>query len=100
MDYSRQELVIGKEAQNKLGKRRIVLVGLGALGSRVAELLVRTGVGKLVIIDRDIVDKSNLNRQVLYNEKDVNKLKAIAAKNKLEEINPEINIKEYAEDLD
>jgi molybdopterin/thiamine biosynthesis adenylyltransferase len=80
MDYSRQELVIGKKAQKKLEKSKVVIIGVGALGSLTSELLVRSGVKNLVLYDRDFVELSNLQRQHLFNLKDVGKPKVKAAK--------------------
>src|SRR3989344_2567536 len=101
MRYTRQEIFseIGKDGQNKLGKSSVVIVGLGALGSVSAELLARAGIGKLILIDRDIVELSNLQRQSLYDEGDIGKPKALAAKEKLNKINSEVEIDFYVEDL-
>lgn len=99
MRYHRQELLIGKENQKLLGKAKIAIVGLGATGSRTAELLARSGIGNIILIDRDIVELSNLQRQTLYEEKDVNLPKAIALKNHLVKINSEIRIDSYVTDL-
>ena len=70
--YSRQILFqpIGKDGQRKLLKSRAVIVGMGALGTVIANHLVRSGVGYVRIIDRDLVELSNLQRQTLYNEED------------------------------
>jgi sulfur carrier protein ThiS adenylyltransferase len=94
--YSRQVLFpgIGKEGQEKIGRKHVLLIGAGALGSGNAEVLVRAGVGKLTIIDRDYVEASNLQRQQLYTEEDVvDKLpKAAAAKKRLIAINSSVEI--------
>ncbi|SDI19899.1 ThiF family adenylyltransferase [Alteribacillus bidgolensis] len=94
--YSRQELFygIGKTGQQLLNTKHAVIVGAGALGSSAAETLVRAGVGKITIIDRDFVEYSNLNRQQLYTEQDarVKLPKAEAAKNRLQAINTETEI--------
>ncbi|MGD6818868.1 ThiF family adenylyltransferase [Metabacillus sp. 84] len=95
--YSRQTLFFpnGEEDQKKLSSKHAVLIGCGALGSGIAETLVRAGIGKLTIIDRDYVDESNLQRQQLFTEEDVRKQlpKAEAAKSRLQQINhlPEIS---------
>lgn len=92
--YSRQILYspIGKSGQEKLLNARILLVGCGALGASHAEILARAGVGFLRIVDRDFVEFSNLQRQTLYSESDaVERLpKAVAARNRIREINSEI----------
>lgn len=87
--YSRQTPLeeIGVEGQEKLAEKSVAIVGLGALGSVSAELLARAGVGKLLLIDRDVVEESNLPRQFLYAEEDIGKSKAQAAKQRLEKIN-------------
>ena len=92
MRYSRQELYLGKGSQEELKKKHVVIVGIGALGSVAAELLTRAGIGKLTLIDRDIVELHNLQRQSLYEEADVGKAKALAAKKHLERINKEVQI--------
>jgi molybdopterin-synthase adenylyltransferase len=91
MKYHRQELVIGKEAQQLLKKSKVTIVGLGALGTVVANLLARAGIN-LILIDRDIIEENNLQRQILYTEADLNKSKALTAKNKLKLINKEIKL--------
>ena len=101
MRYSRQEIFpeIGKSGQNKLIKSTVAIVGLGALGSVSSELLARAGIGNLVLIDRDIVELTNLQRQSLYDENDIGKPKAAAAKEKLNKTNSEINVEIHADDL-
>ncbi|HZG70003.1 MAG TPA: ThiF family adenylyltransferase [Chondromyces sp.] len=94
--YSRQERFtpIGKEGQQKLGRKHVLLIGAGALGTGNAEALVRAGVGELTIVDRDYVEVSNLQRQQLYSEEDARlKLpKSIAAKNRLQAINSAVKV--------
>ncbi|HWL06778.1 MAG TPA: ThiF family adenylyltransferase, partial [Planctomicrobium sp.] len=84
--YRKQTLFsgLGETGQERLCRSTAVLIGCGALGSVIAESLVRAGVGTLRLIDRDFVELSNLQRQVLYDEQDVaDRLpKAIAATNK------------------
>ena len=60
--YSRQEKILGKEKQKKLSKSTVAIVGLGAIGSSSAELLTRSGVNNLILIDRDYIEESNLQR--------------------------------------
>ena len=101
MRYIRQEIFaeIGKKGQQELGKSAVAVIGLGALGSAAAELLARAGIGKLILIDRDIIELSNLQRQSLYDESDIGKPKALAAKEKLNNINSEVNVDILADDL-
>lgn len=101
--YSRQILFreIGKNGQEKLLNSRVLLVGCGALGASHAEILARAGIGFLRIVDRDFVEFTNLQRQTLYSESDaLNRLpKAIAAKNRLAEINSEIEVEAIVADV-
>src|SRR5262245_48901167 len=94
--YQRQVLLpfMGEEGQQRLAQARILLVGCGALGTVLAEQLVRAGVGRLTIVDRDLVEFSNLQRQVLFDESDAqsNLPKAIAAANRLRKINSSVTI--------
>ncbi|MBI4439507.1 ThiF family adenylyltransferase [Candidatus Woesearchaeota archaeon] len=99
MDFSRQELYLGKKKQARLGKAKLTIAGAGALGSVSAELLCRAGIGSLTIIDRDFVEASNLQRQVLYDKSDIGKWKAEAAAEKLGRINPECKIIPIVDDL-
>jgi molybdopterin/thiamine biosynthesis adenylyltransferase len=95
--YSRQVLFpgIGKEGQEKISGKHVLIIGAGALGSGSAEILVRAGVGKITIVDRDYVEASNLQRQQLYTEEDVaEKLpKAAAAEKRLKAINSDVIIR-------
>jgi adenylyltransferase/sulfurtransferase len=101
--YSRQILFspIGKNGQEKLLSSRVLLVGCGALGAAHAEILARAGVGFLRIVDRDFVETTNLQRQTLFSEADaLNRLpKAIAAKNRIAEINSEIEVEAIVADV-
>ncbi len=101
--YSRQLLFpgIGAEGQRKLGASRIAIVGCGATGSALSSLLARAGVGYLRIIDRDYIEPSNLQRQVLFDECDAadSLPKAIAAARKLQQINSTVAVEPHVEDL-
>jgi molybdopterin/thiamine biosynthesis adenylyltransferase len=101
--YSRQILFreIGAGGQEKLLKSRVLLVGCGALGASHAEILARAGVGFLRVVDRDFVEFTNLQRQTLYSESDAKERlpKAIAAKNRLAEINSEIEVEAIVADV-
>lgn len=92
---------LGEEGQQRLADSRALVIGCGALGSVIANTLVRAGVGYVRIVDRDYVELSNLQRQVLYDELDVaNSLpKAVAAAAKLRLINSEVTIDEYVLDV-
>ncbi len=101
--YSRQILFppIGEAGQAQLAKTRIALVGCGATGSALASLLSRAGIGYLRLIDRDYVEPSNLQRQVLFDEADAaaSLPKAIAAARKIAAFNSEIAVDPHADDL-
>ena len=84
---------IDVDGQEKIKKSKVLLVGLGGLGSPVSIYLAAAGVGDLVIVDFDKVDLSNLQRQILHKTKDINRLKIDSAKEHLLELNPEINIR-------
>ncbi len=101
--YSRQILFsgIGEAGQEKLLESSAVLVGCGALGTVAAGLLVRAGVGRLRIIDRDFVEPSNLQRQTLFEEADAREAmpKAAAAERRLRAINSGVQVEGIVADL-
>lgn len=101
--YSRQMLFapIGEEGQRKLHGARVAVVGLGALGTVLANHMVRGGVGFIRIIDRDFVERSNLQRQMLYDEQDAlqSAPKAIAAARRLAAANSEVVIEPHVADV-
>ena len=101
--YSRQILFnrIRKSGQEKLLNSRVLLVGCGALGASHAEILARAGIGFLRIVDRDFVEFSNLQRQTLFSENDAKERlpKAVAAKNRIKEINSEIEVEAIIADV-
>jgi adenylyltransferase/sulfurtransferase len=99
--YSRQTILpeIGIEGQKRLGDTRCLVVGCGALGSMSSEHLVRAGVGHITIIDRDIVELENLQRQILFSESDIGITKATAAQEHLKAINSTIEIEGLVQDL-
>ena len=101
--YSRQELCtfIGSEGQVLIRRKHVLIIGAGALGSASAEMLVRSGIGKLTIIDRDYVEWSNLQRQQLYSEDDAQLAlpKTIAARNRLSQINSNVQINAVVMDV-
>lgn len=101
--YSRQTLFapIGKEGQNRLGQSRVAIVGMGALGSVLANHMVRAGAGYVRLIDRDFVEPSNLQRQMLYDEEDaqLSSPKAAAGADRLRRINSAVTIEPVVTDL-
>ncbi len=98
MKYDRHRLFLGDKKQKMLEKSTAAVVGLGALGGTAANLLARSGVN-LIVVDRDVVDESNLQRQTLFDEKDVGEMKAEAAEKKLSQINSRIKIKSYSVEI-
>jgi len=100
--YARQIALadVGAEGQAKLGRARMLIVGLGGLGCPAALFLATGGVGKLVLNDFDRVDETNLPRQILYGLSDVGQLKVEAAKARLHALNPEVEIVCLPERLD
>ena len=104
MRYSRQMLFkpIGDEGQERLKNAHVVVVGCGALGSPLSETLVRAGVGRLTIADRDYVEMSNLQRQQLFTEQDaLNGVpKVIAAARRLKEIRQDCEIRTVLDHVD
>jgi bacteriocin biosynthesis cyclodehydratase domain-containing protein len=101
--YSRQILFrgIGELGQERLMASSVVVVGCGAIGAAAANLLVRAGVGRIRIIDRDFVEPSNLQRQVLFDETDASEAlpKAVAAERKLRSINSGVSVEGIVADV-
>lgn len=101
--YSRQILFpgIGETGQEKLAEARVALVGVGATGAAAAGLLARAGVGTLTLIDRDFVEESNLQRQVLFDEADARESlpKAEAARRKIPLFNSDVSVRAHVADL-
>jgi len=92
--YDRQMMIdgFGVEGQEKLKKAKVFIAGAGGLGSPISIYLAVAGVGHIRIIDRDVVDLSNLNRQILHWGKDVGRAKAESAGDKLRGLNPDIKV--------
>jgi sulfur-carrier protein adenylyltransferase/sulfurtransferase len=100
--YSRHLLVpeVGEQGQLKLLDAHVLLVGAGGLGSPAAYYLAAAGVGTIGIIDADVVDESNLQRQILHNTKRIGQLKAESARETIEALNPDVKVITYIERLD
>lgn len=101
--YSRQILFapIGTQGQRRLAERSVSIIGMGALGTVLANHMVRAGVGKVRIVDRDYVERSNLQRQMLYDEEDADLAlpKVIASERKLKRINSSVSIEAIMADV-
>jgi len=100
--YSRHVLVpeVGEAGQFKLLDSKVLLIGAGGLGSPSAYYLAAAGVGTLGIIDADVVEESNLQRQILHNTSRIGQYKAESAKQTLEQLNPDVKVVTYLERLD
>ena len=92
--YSRQIMLeeIGYEGQLKLKSARVCVVGIGGLGNPIATRLVAMGIGKIRIVDRDVIELSNLHRQTMYDESDIGQVKVESAAKKLKKMNPDVEI--------
>ena len=101
--YARQRIlpVIGHDGQEKIQQGRVAILGIGALGTHVADALARAGVGFIRLVDRDVPELSNLQRQVLFDTADIQNgiPKAAAAAERLEAVNPEIQIEPVVTDI-
>ena len=100
--YSRQIVLknVGLSGQKKISLSKVFIVGAGGLGSPIADLLCRAGVGEIGIIDHDKVSLSNLNRQTLFNSRDINKYKVQVLKQKLKKINPLVKVNIFKKKID
>ena len=95
--YNRQIILpeIGEEGQDKLSRAKVLIVGVGGLGSPIALYLAGAGVGTIGLVDDDAVSATNLQRQVLYTEEEVGQSKALRAKARLESLNSSIRVNAY-----
>ena len=100
--YSRQIVLknVGLTGQKKISLSKVFIVGAGGLGSPIADLLCRAGIGEIGIIDYDKVSLSNLNRQTLYNSTDINKYKVQVLKQKLKKVNPLVKVNIFKKKID
>jgi molybdopterin/thiamine biosynthesis adenylyltransferase len=95
--YSRHILLqdVGVEGQEKISNGKVLVVGAGGLGAPVAFYLAAAGVGTIGIIDGDVVDLSNLQRQIIHFTSDVGKAKVVSAKEKINQLNPDVHVVTY-----
>lgn len=98
--YDRQIRLFGVEGQKKLLESKVFIAGAGGLGSPISIYLAAAGVGNIVLVDRDVVELSNLNRQILHWEKDVGTSKVLSAQEKLKGMNSDISVEAIPETLD
>lgn len=92
---SRTELLIGKENIQKLSKAKIIVYGIGGVGSFTVEGLVRAGVENIILVDNDMIAPSNLNRQIHATISNIGKLKVDCMKERILSINPKVNVETY-----
>ncbi|MBQ5905608.1 MAG: ThiF family adenylyltransferase, partial [Clostridia bacterium] len=93
--FSRTEMLIGKNALATLKKSRVAVFGAGGVGGYVIEALARSGVGAIDIIDNDTVSESNINRQIIALRSTIGLLKTEVVKKRVEDINPECKVTVY-----
>ena len=99
--YARQTVLpeVGSDGQARLAKASVLVVGAGGLGCPVLQYLAGAGVGRLIVVDHDRVEETNLHRQPLYTMADIGQLKAAVAGTALQRFNPEISVEDVAERL-
>ncbi|MGB1199242.1 MAG: HesA/MoeB/ThiF family protein [Thalassotalea sp.] len=90
---------IGEAGQVTIKNAHVLIVGMGGLGCAAAQYLASAGIGKLTLIDNDNVERSNLQRQILYTDADIRSAKVVAAKNKLTLINPQLKITTFEQSV-
>ncbi len=99
--YSRHILLpeVGGKGQKKIAKSRMLIVGAGGLGSPAALYLAAAGVGTIGLIDSDVADLSNLQRQILHHTPDLGRPKVVSGKEKIQALNPDVNVVTYEDRL-
>ena len=96
MDFlDRTKLLLGDEAMQKLASSYVAIFGIGGVGGYACEALARSGVGHIDIIDRDVVDVSNINRQIIALHSNIGQPKVSVMKSRMQDINPEISVEAY-----
>lgn len=95
--FSRTEALIGKEGIKKLQKAKVAIFGIGGVGSFVVEGLARSGVGKFILVDKDTIDITNLNRQIIATRKTIGESKVEVAKQRILAINPKAEVEIHQE---
>ena len=90
--YQRTEQILGKENLEILQKANLCIIGIGGVGSYTIEALARTGIGNITIIDKDIIDATNINRQLIATKNNIGNIKVEEAKIRIQQINPNVNV--------
>ena len=93
--FSRTEMLLGKEAVDKLSEKKVAIFGVGGVGGYVCEALVRTGIGHFVLVDNDKVSLTNLNRQIIALHSTIGRYKVDVMKERMLDINPQAEIETY-----
>ena len=93
--YTRTEAVVGSESIAKLNKAKVIVFGVGGVGGYIVEALGRSGIGTIGLVDSDVVEESNINRQLVATNSTIGQTKTSIAKKRLEDINPEVKVDEY-----
>ncbi len=91
-EFSRTQLLLGKENMDRLKASSVIIFGIGGVGSYCTEALARTGIGKLALVDNDVVSVTNINRQLIALHSTIGMLKTDAAKARIHDINPECEV--------
>lgn len=95
MNNERSALLLGNEALEILKNKTVLVVGIGGVGSFCVEALVRTGIGHLILVDKDKVESSNINRQLLATTETIDQVKVIVMKKRIQTLNPECKVDTY-----
>jgi len=93
--FSRTQLLLGPEAMQRLRRARVVLFGVGGVGGHVAEVLARSGVGTIALVDPDRVSLTNLNRQIVALHSTLGRLKVDVMAERIADINPQCRVEKY-----
>ncbi len=93
--FSRSGRILGEKRMEKLNKSSVIIFGIGGVGGAVLEALVRGGVGRVAVVDKDVVDLTNINRQIIATNDNIGEKKVDAAEKRALSINPNINFKKY-----
>ncbi len=93
--FSRSERVLGKNAIEKLKNSSVIVFGIGGVGGAAVEALARGGVGRIAVVDKDVVDVTNINRQIIATDETVGEKKTDVAENRILSINPQAEVQKY-----
>jgi len=99
-DFYRTELLVGQQGSHKLAQTSVAVIGLGGVGSYSAEALARSGIGKFILIDFDVIEPTNINRQILALQSTIGKPKVELMQQRIRDINPKAEVIIYQEVLD